>query len=95
MTHEASKANRRLTNDEVRIMKERVFGLEARLIAFAVRVIKRIDRDLCGESQDRRERAELISRFCGSAFGNLRFNWGVGGSPPWTVVYQAAGEDHA
>ena len=30
MTHEATEANRRLTNDEVRIMKERVFDLEAR-----------------------------------------------------------------
>ena len=43
MTHEATKANRRLTNDEVRIMKERVFDLEARLIAFAVRVIKLVE----------------------------------------------------
>jgi hypothetical protein len=31
--------NRRLTNNEVRIVKERAFDLEARLIAFAVRVI--------------------------------------------------------
>ena len=30
MTHEATEANRRVTNDEVRIMKERVFDLEAR-----------------------------------------------------------------
>jgi four helix bundle protein len=43
MTHEATEANRRVTNDEVRIMKERVFDLEARLIAFAVRVIKLVE----------------------------------------------------